>query len=545
MTRKKQAKEDANGSQIELPKLPSSWCWVTLHDLAATTPNAITDGPFGSNLKTSHYTSSGPRVIRLQNIGDGVFVDEYAHVSQEHFLRLAKHEIRAGDIAIAALGETLPRSCVVPSWVGPAIVKADCPRLKPDLNLVLPEFVNFALNSPETRHRTSSIIHGVGRPRLNLSEIREIRLPLAPLNEQRRIVAKIEELFSDLDAGVAALERIRANLKRYRAAVLKAAVEGKFTEEWRAKHPRTEPATKLLERILAERRQKWEEDQLAKFAAAGKTPPKGWREKYVNPAAPDTSGLPELPHGWCWATVEQVSEFAKYGSSAKTSTDFAGVPVLRMGNIQDGSLDLGNLKYLPEDHDEFPDLLLRDGDLLFNRTNSAELVGKSAVYHGSPNPCSYASYLIAVRTVCGCNPEYVCYYLNSWYGRAWIASVVSQQVGQANVNGTKLQALVFPLPPEAEQSQIVAEVELRVSNIAAADAQVDTNAKRAACLRQSILKRAFDGKLVPQDPNDEPAEKLLERIRQERANMNGSVAAKARKGRASGQQEVETHGAPT
>ena len=111
-----------------------------------------------------------------------------------------------------------------------------------------------------------------------------------PLNEQRRIVAKIDELFSDLDAGVAALERARANLKRYRAAVLKAAVEGKLTEQWRAEHPATEPASKLLERILAERRKKWEVDQLAKYAAAGKTPPKDWREKYVEPAGPDASG---------------------------------------------------------------------------------------------------------------------------------------------------------------------------------------------------------------------------------------------------------------
>src|ERR1700694_2418173 len=126
----KQIEEEAFESQIKLSPLPSSWCWVTLHDLAATIPNAITDGPFGSNLKTSHYTSSGPRVIRLQNIGDGVFVAEYAHVSLEHFVTLVKHEIRAVDLAIAALGVTLPRSCVIPSWVGPAIVKADCPCFK-------------------------------------------------------------------------------------------------------------------------------------------------------------------------------------------------------------------------------------------------------------------------------------------------------------------------------------------------------------------------------------------------------------------------------
>ncbi|MFO0889888.1 MAG: hypothetical protein U0790_12195 [Isosphaeraceae bacterium] len=116
--------------------------------------------------------------------------------------------------------------------------------------------------------------------------MKAVRVPFAPINEQRRIVAKIEELFSDLDAGVAALERVRANLKRYRASVLKAAVEGKLTEDWRAQHPDTEPAPVLLERILTERRRQWEKDQLAKFAQAGKQPPKGWREKYVEPGRP-------------------------------------------------------------------------------------------------------------------------------------------------------------------------------------------------------------------------------------------------------------------
>src|SRR5204863_4103445 len=132
-------------------------------------------------------------------------------------------------------------------------------------------------------------------------DIDELQLPLPPSNEQHRIVAKIEELLSDLDAGVAALERAKTNLKRYRAAVLKAAVEGTLTEAWRVEHPSTETATTLLERILAERRWKWEADQLAKYAAAEKGPPKNWKEKYVEPTPPDTRGLPELPKEWCWA----------------------------------------------------------------------------------------------------------------------------------------------------------------------------------------------------------------------------------------------------
>jgi type I restriction enzyme S subunit len=118
---------------------------------------------------------------------------------------------------------------------------------------------------------------------LGATRFAELPLPVPPLGEQRRIVAKIEELFSDLNAGIAALERVRANLKRYRAAVLKAAVEGKLTEDWRAQHPDTEPASVLLERILTERRRQWEQAQLAKFVQSGKQPLKGWQERYPEP----------------------------------------------------------------------------------------------------------------------------------------------------------------------------------------------------------------------------------------------------------------------
>jgi type I restriction enzyme S subunit len=342
---------------------------------------------------------------------------------------------------------------------------------------------------------------------------------VAPIAEQVRIVAKIEELFSDLDAGVAALERVKANLKRYRASVLKAAVEGRLTAPWRQQHPDVESASKLLERILTERRRKWQADQLAKFKAAGKTPPKNWQAKYKEPAAPGTgtTNLPELPKGWCWATVDQCSLFTDYGTSAKTSSDNDGVPVLRMGNLRmDGTLDLEELKYLPDKHAEFPALILKSGDLLFNRTNSAELVGKTAVYRGVPYPCSFASYLIRARLSSEVRPHYVAACLSSRHGRLWIKTVVNQTAGQANVNGTKLASFTFPLPPVSEQHEITNNVECRLSVIEVAEIEIDHGLKRAARLRQAILKRAFEGKLVPQDPTDEPADKLLARIRSAR-----------------------------
>ena len=169
---------------------------------------------------------------------------------------------------------------------------------------------------------------------------------------------------------------------------------------------------------------------------------------------------------------------------------------LELGNIQEGKFDFNKLKYLPKVHDEFPELLLARGDLLFNRTNSAELVGKTAVFKNTLNPCSFASYLIRVQFGSSCVSDFVSYYINSVFGRAWITDVVSQQVGQANVNGTKLQALAIPLPPLAEQTRIVAEVERRLSVVEELEAVVSANLQRATRLRQSILQKAFTGALL-------------------------------------------------
>jgi type I restriction enzyme S subunit len=203
-----------------------------------------------------------------------------------------------------------------------------------------------------------------------------------------------------------------------------------------------------------------------------------------------------LPKGWTLASVGQIIVEMQYGSSAKTNADPSGVPVLRMGNIQDGKLDLSSLKYLPQDHAEFPDLLLNPGDLLFNRTNSPELVGKSAVYRGSPVKCSCASYLIRVVLHPDCEPNYLAYYLNSMHGKQWVATVVVQQVGQANVNGAKLKALELPLPPAAEQRRIVGKVEELFSELDEGVANLKQARAQLAVYRQALLKHAFEGHLT-------------------------------------------------
>ncbi|MBS7705204.1 restriction endonuclease subunit S [Chelatococcus asaccharovorans] len=323
----------------------------------------------------------------------------------------------------------------------------------------------------------------------------EIRIPLPPLPEQRRIVAKIDSLSAKSKRARDHLDHIPRLVEKYKQAVLAAAFRGDLTREWRHKFSAESPTVADLE---------WQREN-AKNANSRRSPAESydWR--------PDIS----LPAGWMWASVDQLAHIIQYGSSAKTGDDEAGVPVFRMGNIQGGALTLNSLKYLPQEHGEFPDLLLHPGDLLFNRTNSAELVGKTAVYHGKPEAASFASYLIRVR-LSYFSPELLSAYINSAIGREWVAGAVNQQVGQANVNGSKLRRLGVPVMSKDEQ----AEIQIRIN---AAFAWIDRLAADATSARklidgldQAILAKAFRGELVPQDSNDEPASLLLERIKAER-----------------------------
>jgi type I restriction enzyme S subunit len=183
-----------------MSELPIGWEWTQLEELAAPIDRAITDGPFGSNLKSEHYTETGARVIRLQNIGDGFFRDERSYISLRHFDNLRSHEVRTGDLVVASLGDNPPRACLIPELNASAIVKADCIRIRLADNID-PRWVLYSLVGPEGKRHAANLIRGIGRPRLGMSQVRQIPIPVPPLAEQRRIVAALEDHLSRLDAG--------------------------------------------------------------------------------------------------------------------------------------------------------------------------------------------------------------------------------------------------------------------------------------------------------------------------------------------------------
>ena len=372
-----------------------------------------------------------------------------------------------------------------------------------DSRFALVTFQHFARNAVFSR-----VSKGVGIHHLSADRFASMPFLLPPQNEQRRIVEKVEELFSDLAAGVAALERAKANLKRYRASVLKAAVEGDLTAEWRATNPNVEPASKLLERILQERHRKWEADQLAKFAAAGKQPPKNWKAKYVEATAPDTTDLPGLPEGWCWATMPQLGTLDRGRSRHRPRNArhlYGGpYPFVQTGNIRHAETFVRDYEQTYSEAGLAQSKLWPAGTLCI--TIAANIAETAILAFDACFPDSVVGFLPDSTQV---SVRFVELFLRTMQQRL---EAYAPATAQKNINLETLAEVAIPLPPFAEQEQIVSEADARLSVAIAAENEIERSQTRAARLRQSILKQAFEGRLVPQDPSDEPATVLLERL---------------------------------
>jgi type I restriction enzyme, S subunit len=441
--------------------------------------------------------------------------------SEDHIASFATEQtnvkpVPKGTILIVVRSGILVRTLPVAICEVPATMNQDMKGLRP-FDGIDADFVAYFLTANEQSILRECSKDGTTVASIEVGRLKNVQIPIAPLNEQRRIVAKIEELFSDLDAAVAALERVQAKLKRYRAAVLKVAVEGKLTAEWRAQRPNTEPASALLARILAERRRRWEEEQLAKFTALGKTPPTNWQKKYVEPTPPDTSGLPELPQGWCWARMEQLISFLKNGYFQPPTEATSGPRLLRINAVRPMRVNLDEMRYIDCLDSAGSEYLVADGDLLFTRYNgSVDLLGVVGMVRNCTEAVLHPDKLIRVKAVLGQPlPAYLELACNVGESRRHIVGRARTTAGQTGISGGDIRDMPVPLPPLVEQERVVAEAEQHLSVLVATEGLIEQNLQRATRLRQGILREAFEGRLVPQDPTDEPASELLRRIREQ------------------------------
>ena len=366
-------------------------------------------------------------------------------------------------------------------------------------------FLHDAFRSEARAHMAGT----AGQLRVPAGFLEEADFELPPLPEQHRIVAEIEKQFTRLDASVAALKRVQANLKRYRASVLKAACEGKLvpTEAQlaRAEGRDYEPADRLLERILTEHRARWESQE-------------NRRGKYKEPIAPDTSDLPELPEGWLWSRFDQVVSTLEGGTAVSATNTRSNRPVLRSSAVRQGLVDYEDFRYLPDGAKQGTDPYIATGDLLFTRlSGTLEYVGNCAVVGElRGRKIEFPDRIFRGRCVSGISPNFIQLAFAEKTLRRSLEAKAKSSAGHQRISLADLREYCIPLPPHTEQRRIVAEVERRLSVIQQAESIVEANLAKAERLRQSILKQAFSGNLVSQDPNDEPASKLLERIRAER-----------------------------
>jgi type I restriction enzyme S subunit len=339
-------------------------------------------------------------------------------------------------------------------------------------------------------------------------QLKRFRIPLPPLAEQGRIVARIEGLFARLDTGLGALEQTQVQLRCFRRALLQAAVLGELTREWReARREDLEPASALLARVLAARRAEWEATHPGK--------------RYQPPPPPDIEGLPELPRGWTWAALGQLLKRIDAGRSPRAQNRPAQngeFGVLKVSAVSWGRFLPGENKAL-RPGDALGDAPTpRAGDLLISRANTAELVGAAVlVDRDYPDLMLSDKTLRLVPASEQVSRPCLLYALTSPLARRYFArQATGTSDSMRNLSQAKLRATPIPLPPLAEQHRVAAEVEQRLSVAGETKEIVAQSLEHARRLRRSILKRAFQGKLVPQNPGDEPASALLARIKAER-----------------------------
>jgi len=446
--------------------LPNGWVLSCFGDVA--------DYINGRAFKPSDWDKKGRPIIRIQNLtGSTNKINRYSRQIEDKYI------IKNGEILISW-------SATLDAFIyngEEAVLNQHIFKVKPYINKkFLYYLTKFFINEIKQK------VHGSGMQHITKNKFEETFIPLPPLPEQHRIVAKIEELFTKLDAGVEALKKIKKQIKQYRQAVLKYAFEGKLTEEWRiANAGKLEPASVLLEKIKKERK-------------------KQQGKKYKELLPVDKSKLPGLPEAWIWTRVGEIYEIV-LGQSPPSSTynsEKIGLPFYQ-GKAEFGEMYPSPIKWCSK-----PKKIAEKGDVLISVRAP---VGPTNI---CPEKSCIGRGLVAIRPLGGMKSSFILYLMRNFEQK--LAGKGTGTTFKA-ITGDRLKEFLIPLPPLLEQQKIVEEIERRFSVADNIEKIVDENLKQAERLRQSILKKAFEGKLVPQDPNDEPASVLLQKIKAEKKKL--------------------------
>ena len=429
----------------------------------------------------------------------------------------ARQKVASGNILFSTVRTYLKNIAVVPPDLDGGVASTGFCVLNPGPE-VNHRFIFYFVQTDEFVSRLSQLQRGTSYPAVRNDDVLTQKIPLPPLPEQHLIVAEIEKQFTRLDASVASLEHVRANLRRYRTSVLKAACNGELVateaELARAEGRQYEHADELLERILKERRALWESQPSC-------------RRKHKEAGGPDVSSLPPLTEGWAWARLPQLGELNRGKSKHRPRNDprlLGGpYPFVQTGDVRHSG---GLITRHSQTYTEFglaQSRLWPPGTLCI--TIAANIADTGILSYEACFPDSVVGFVSYGDHIV--SKFFELFIRTQKEELARFAPATAQK----NINLGVLSEMAVPIPPIAEQSRIVAEVERCLSIIKQVEEAVDTSLKRAERLRQSVLKQAFCGRLVPQDPGDEPAYALLERISAQSAEAQAAAEANRTHGR--------------
>jgi type I restriction enzyme S subunit len=478
--------------ELDLKNFPKGWTISRVGDHIERLTNGL----------TIHQEKQPPGipVSRIETISDGTINFERVHYvrsiseeKKENFL------LKFGDILFSHINSNL--------HLGKTSIYFSNKPLLHGMNLLLlrtnkmtldPYYLHYLFGYYRHCGKFIKIAqHAVNQSSLNQQKINSLLIPIAPLEQQRVIVSEIEKQFSRLDEAVAGLKRAKANLKRYKAAILKAAVEGRLTEQWRKEHPDVEPAEKLLQRILAERRAKWEQAELAKMNAKNQEHNDSkWKQKYKEPIGPDQTNLTSLRNGWTWCTSDQIFWFVTSGSRGWAKYYSNEGPVfLRIGNLDHNSieLDLKNIQHVqPPKGAEGVRTQVEANDLLISITAD---VGMVAVIPQKFEEAYINQHIALSRPGHLVDSFYLGYFLTSKSGQNQFQKF-QRGATKVGLGLDDIKGVNIALPPLKEQKEIVLLINQRLNIIGEIEKSIDLNLRRSERLRQSILKKAFSGQLI-------------------------------------------------
>lgn len=436
----------------------------------------------------------------------------------------AKQILRTGDVVISMTRPNLNAVALVPDYLDGAIGSTGFHVLRS--RWIKPEFLFGIVQTDAFIDSMCDVVQGALYPAVRPRDIAAFKFNLQSIDQQTRIVEKLEEVLSDLDAGVAELKAAQKKLGQYQQSLLKAAVEGTLTADWREtqrqKSTPQETGTQLLQRILTERRARWEAKQLAKFTEQGKPSPKDWQKKYPEPVQPDCANLTELPEGWVWASVDSLLADIETGKSFKCierppTLDETGV--VKVSAVSWGEYNEQESKTCTIEERVNPNILVKPGDFLFSRANTVELVGACVIAKKVTLKVMLSDKILRLVLVQDGLKHWLLYLLRSIIGRKQIEILATgNQESMKNIGQERIRSIAIPIGPEGEINCAIALVE---QGLASANRQIFENEfalRQSAAQRKNILKAAFSGQLLPQGPNDEPVSVLLERIRAEQAD---------------------------